>query len=55
MQFQQTINPDTGAVDPDSIQYTDDSGASWWVPKGHRFWVLYEDWLLTGNTPQTAA
>ena len=44
MSYRLTDNPDT------VIQLSD--GAT--VPRGHRFWVDYEEWLKSGGAPEPA-
>lgn len=45
----------TGEINPDAIQYTEPSGQLWnFVPRGHRFFDLYERWLAAGHTPVPA-
>lgn len=45
------MNNEIGQLDPTYIEYTDENGALWYVPEGHRFWDLYQQWLSQGNTP----
>jgi hypothetical protein len=54
MIFQQVKAID-GSIDANYIRYQDDAGSIWIVPQGHRFWVIYQDWLAAGHTPQPAA
>lgn len=54
MQFQLLIDQRTGEVSESTILYTDENGAIWTVPEGHRFWNLYQDWLAEGNSPKPA-
>lgn len=49
MNFQAYVDPMKNEVDPKKIVYTDDAGAVWIVPEGHRFWDLYQSWLAEGN------
>ena len=44
MSYQLTVNPDT-------VIRLDD-GAT--VPRGHRFWAEYEEWLEAGGNPEPA-
>jgi hypothetical protein len=53
MQFQQFKNS-SGLIEYQAVLYTDENGATWTVPFGHRFWDLYQDWLAQGNTPLQA-
>lgn len=55
MQFQLTKDFFTREALTDQILYTDDNGVLWDVPKEHRFWQIYQDWLAKGNTPLPAA
>ncbi|BDD93549.1 hypothetical protein PanNE5_29890 [Pandoraea sp. NE5] len=54
-QFQQMKDPITMEVQANVIRYTDDDGGVWTVPRGHRFWDIYEQWLSAGNSPLPAA
>lgn len=49
MDFRSVHDALTGAVLPDLIEYRDDAGQSWVVSSGHRFWLLYQEWLSEGN------
>lgn len=50
--FRQIRDTLTGEINPDAIAYTEaDTGIVWgFVPRGHRFWDLYERWAAAGNT-----
>ncbi|WP_233866598.1 hypothetical protein [Paraburkholderia adhaesiva] len=54
--FKRVRNGLTGDINPDAIQYTEpQTGIVWsFVPRGHRFFDLYERWLAAGNTPLPA-
>jgi hypothetical protein len=54
VKFKQTRGVD-GAISNTEILYTDENGVEWTVPEGHRFWLLYQDWLAKGNAPESAA
>lgn len=55
--FQQLKDPFTGEISTTSILYTDEQATIWTVPLGvgHRFEVIYDDWLAAGNTPTAAS
>jgi hypothetical protein len=49
--FKELRSPITGEINPDAIQYTEPNGTLWnFVPRGHRYFELYERWLAAGNT-----
>jgi hypothetical protein len=53
--FQQLRDWVTGEINPDAVQYTEEDGTVWnFVPRGHRFFDLYERWLAAGNQPRAA-
>ena len=54
MNFQQ-FKDVIGQIDPDMIWYTDDNGQRWSVPQGHRFWLIYQEWIAQGDTPLPAS
>lgn len=53
MQFKRMKSFD-GSVSDEYVEYTDDVGQLWIVPKGHRFWDIYQLWLDEGNEPLDA-
>ena len=53
--FKQLRDWQSGEVNADAIQYTDEQGTVWnYVPRGHRYFDLYERWLAAGHQPLAA-